>query len=84
MLLGGGSEKSPEADLTFCCESFAIVDGVLQIEDSDGLFIICIITDDSEELGADVFCMLCSALLPPSKFPNAPDLLLDAADAGVQ
>ena len=85
LLVGGGSEKSFDADLVFCCESLDVVDGVLQIDDSDWLFIICIITDDSEELGAGVFCMLGSPMLfPPSKFPNTPDLLLDVVDAGVQ
>ena len=84
MLVGGGSEKSFDVDLMFCCESFDVVDGVLQIEERDGLFIICIMSDDSEELGAVVCCKLGSQMLSPSIFPNVPDLLLDAVDAGVQ
>ena len=74
LLVGGGSEKSFDVDLMFCCESFDVVDGVLQIEERDGLFIICIMSDDSEELGAVVFCKLGSQMLSPSIFPNVPDL----------
>jgi hypothetical protein len=50
--------------------SFGVVDGVLQIDESDGLFIILNIADDSEELRMMNDPSLSSIWSTPSTTPN--------------
>ena len=67
-VVGGGSEKSLFGDFMFCV-SLDVEVGVFQIDDSDGLFIILIITDDSAELGAVAPVKFALQIPPASTFP---------------